>query len=234
VPWLPARAFPAALERVRRLRNEWPSLAEMWESERIETLSLYTDVFLSMRREPLREQVEEWWLSEDEQSLWRAARRGLTPRRWVLADVDGFYLRLIAESKKPPRQRNSVLAFDNAWLQSRSYAPDAEAQHWWQFEFPQTELAILEVALAVRLYRLQHDRYPADLRAIEHRWLPAISVDQWDQPVAYRLRGGKPLVYSLGPDGKDDGGLAANVRHLGKTARGDLVFGKLSWNAWRN
>jgi hypothetical protein len=50
--------------------------------------------------------------------------------------------------------------------------------------------------------------------------------------VVYRLTSGKPLVYSLGPDGKDNGGLAANVRHLGKTPPGDLVFGQLNYSAW--
>jgi hypothetical protein len=231
---LSARPIPAALERVRRVRNSWPPLSEMWEGERIETLSSYTDIFVSIRREPLREQLEGLFSPEDGQGLWQAVQRALMPRRWVLADVDRFYLQLIAESKKPPRQRSSVLAFDNPWLPSRSYAPDPETQHWWQFEFAQTELAILEVALAVRLYRLHHGSYPTDLGAIERQWLAVIPVDQWGQPVGYRLKGGKPVIYSLGPDGKDDGGLAANVRHLDKTARGDLVFGRLNWDDWRD
>jgi hypothetical protein len=234
VPRLPARAIPAALERVRRVRNSWPPLSELWEGERIETLSFYTDAFLSIRRRPLREQIEGLFSSGEDQRLWRAVQRALTPRRWVLADVDRFYLRLIAESQKPIRQRNSVLAFDNPWLPSGYFAPDPEEQHSWRFEFAQTELALLEVALAVRLYHLHHGSYPADLGAIERHWLTVIPVDQWDQHVGYRLKGGKPLIYSLGPDGKDDGGQDANVRDLDKTARGDLVFGRLNWDDWRD
>jgi hypothetical protein len=231
VPHLPAGAIPGALDRVRRMRKAWPPLFETWESERIEALSFYTDIFVSMGRAPLREQLEGLRSVEDERGVWGAVRRGLVPRRMVLADIDRSYRELIAESKKPFRQRNAVPDADNPWLPSSGAG--AEAQLGWKYEFAQTELAILEVTLAVRLHRLRNGQYPADLHAIGRQWLPAVPVDEWGQPVAYRLKGGKPSIYSLGPDGKDDGGLAANVRHLGATARGDLVFGKLNWSAWR-
>ena len=36
-------AIPGALERVRRLRNEWPPLSDMLESQRIADLAIHTE-----------------------------------------------------------------------------------------------------------------------------------------------------------------------------------------------
>jgi hypothetical protein len=230
VPQLPAVAIPNALDRVRRVRMEWPPMSETWESARVQTLSMWTDLFVDLQRQPLREQFDNLRSLQEQPTLLGTVQLALTPRRVTLANLERYYQRRIAESKKPFRQR--VPAHSGPW--SGESDPVDEPEHSWKLEFAQTELAILEVALAVQLYRLEHGRCPADLRAIGRRWLPVVPADQWDQPIAYRLRGGKPSIYSLGPDGKDDGGLAANVRHLGKTARGDLVFGRLNFGAWRN
>lgn len=45
-------------------------------------------------------------------------------------------------------------------------------------------------------YRKQHGSYPADLDALEF-----LRLDGWSHPFVYSLRGGKPLVESLGRDG---------------------------------
>jgi hypothetical protein len=233
VPLLPARAIPDALARVRRIRSAWPPLSEMWESERITHLAILTKTFRDSRNESFAGQVDE---ARGIASLikrtdrWEPVRLVLTPRRVVLANLDDYFLRQIAESKKPFRQRASVPVPSDAWcrLLLSSYLDD----YAWRYEFASTQLAVIEVALAVRLYYLEHSRYPAELSALARRWLPAVPVDQWGQPVAYRLKGGLPVIYSLGRDGKDDGGLAANVWEHGVTTPGDLVFGKLTWEDW--
>jgi hypothetical protein len=232
VPRLPPDGVEAALRRVHQARQSWPPLAETLECERISELACWGESFEDLQRQPLRQQIDTLRSWHDERTLFEIVRVALTPRRTTLAGLDQYWQRRVAESKKPFPHRAVVSTPDDPWLQFMLHYVDDEPERTWQFEWPATQLAILEVALAVRLYRLEHGRYPTDLRAIEHRWLPAVAVDQWGQPVAYRLKAGKPLIYSLGPDRKDDGGLAANVRHLGKTARGDLVFGRLNWSAW--
>jgi hypothetical protein len=230
VPLLPAAAIPGALERVRRVRSAWPLPYAMWESERITMLASMTKTFRHDLSLSFADQADRARFIAGA-DRWKAVRFLLTPRRVVLANMDDYFRRQIAESKKPIRQRAPVPVPPDVW--SRQILPSDLGKYDWRYEYARTELAILEVALAARLYRLQQGRCPADLRAIRRQWLPAVPVDQWGQPIAYRLRGGKPVIYSLGPDGKDDGGLAANVQHLGKTARGDLVFGKLTWEDWR-
>jgi hypothetical protein len=71
---------------------------------------------------------------------------------------------------------------------------------------PPTQLGNAQVALALRAYKAQHGRYPADLAALEQ--------DGWKlprdiftgKPYHYHPVGNGFLIYSLGEDGKDDGG----------------------------
>jgi hypothetical protein len=150
----------------------------------------------------------------------------LTPRRTAIADVDDYYRRLIAESRKPVRQRRPLPASEDYWV-GVVMGIDPLDQPW-LFDRARTELALLEVALAVRMHYLQHGRYPAHLTDISKQWLPAVPTDLWDQPIAFRLKNGQPIIYSLGPDGKDDGGLPIDATRLTPTTRGDLVFGLMS------
>jgi hypothetical protein len=235
VPLLPVGALPGALARVRRIRSAWPPVSEMWGSERITMLAIMTKMFRDTGNESFADQVD------GARSLagfnggtdrWETVHLLVTPRRVVLASLDDYFRQQIAESKKPFRQRARVPVPPDPW--SRLFLSNHPGEYTWRYEFAATELAILEVALAARLYRLERGRYPAVLRDIGREVLPAVPMDQWDQPVTYCLRRGKLVIYRLGPDGKDDGGLAANVRHLGTGARGDLVFGKLNWSAWRD
>jgi hypothetical protein len=228
----PANVTAAALERVQRLRRRWPPIAETLEGERITMLSGLTQVFEDFLRQPLNKQIGALASFQPGLGRWDTVRAVLIPRRIALANLDRYYRERIAESKKPSRRRRPIPTPGDPWSQFLLQYGDDSPEYTWRFEWPATQLALLEVALAVRLYRLKHGRYPADLRAVRRQWLPSIPLDQWDQPVAYRLKGGKPLVYSLGPDGKDDRGLAANMRHLGKTVHGDLVFGKLGRSVW--
>jgi hypothetical protein len=232
VPRLSQNGVETALERVRRVRQSWPPLAETMECERVTAIACSGEDFENLRRQPLQQQIETLHNYQDEPTLYETLRLALVPRRSTQAGLDQYWRRRVAESKKPLPQRALVPTPDDPWLQIILRYVKDEPESNWRFEWPVTQLAILEVALAVQLYRLEHGYYPANPRAIERRWLPTVPVDQWDQPVAYRLKGGKPVVYSLGPNRKDDGGLAASVRHLGKPVHGDLVFGKLTWSAW--
>jgi hypothetical protein len=232
VPRLPQNEVEAALERVRRVRRNWPPLAETMECERVMELASLREQFANLRRLPLQQQLETLRNYQEEPTLFVTVRLALAPRRMMLAGLDQYWQRRAAESRKPLPKRTLVPTPDDPWLQiTLQYVKD-EPEFNCRFEWPVTQLAILEVALAVQLYRLQHGCHPVDLHAIKRRWLPTVPVDQWDQPVAYRLKRGKPVIYSLGPNRKDEGGLAVSVRHLGKPVHGDLVFGKLTWSAW--
>ena len=70
----------------------------------------------------------------------------------------------------------------------------------------QRELALTAVAL--KRYRLRHDRWPADLNALVPELLGQPPTDPMDgQPLRYRLNSdGSFTLYSVNVDGKDDSG----------------------------
>jgi hypothetical protein len=63
-------------------------------------------------------------------------------------------------------------------------------------------------AIAIERYRKATGSFPSDLSALVPRFLHAIPVDRMDgKPLRYRKESdGKFLLYSVGTDGKDDGG----------------------------
>lgn len=85
----------------------------------------------------------------------------------------------------------------------------------------QAFLAGTECLIAVRRYALAHGTLPPDLQtAAREAGLPSVPVDPFSgQPMRYRVLNGKPLVYSVGPDRKDDAGLVE-----WKGGPGDILF----------
>jgi hypothetical protein len=66
----------------------------------------------------------------------------------------------------------------------------------------------LGVALALELYHRRHGKYPATLAELAPQYLPAPPLDiSTGEPLLYKLRGGKPLLYGRGLEGKDHGGV---------------------------
>lgn len=95
------------------------------------------------------------------------------------------------------------------------------ARHWLSLTFLQNterctrlsaqtqchaELAV--TAIALKRYRLKHGEWPAKLDALVPEFLASVPRDWMDgQPLRYRLNpDGTFLLYSVGADGKDDGG----------------------------
>jgi hypothetical protein len=65
----------------------------------------------------------------------------------------------------------------------------------------------LQVFYAVKLFHDQHGRLPATLDELSPEFLPALPRDQFsDEPMRYVVEGEKYRLYSVGPNGVDDGG----------------------------
>jgi hypothetical protein len=67
---------------------------------------------------------------------------------------------------------------------------------------------LLVTQLALQAYKGEHGAYPAYLSDLVPRYLSRVPDDPFSdgQPLRYRRTGGKYLLYSIGPDAKDDGG----------------------------
>jgi hypothetical protein len=71
-----------------------------------------------------------------------------------------------------------------------------------------TQARLAQAALAVEHYRVDHDRPPDHLSDLIPKYLRAIPVDPFDgQPLRYKPTTAGYVLYSVGPDQKDDGGL---------------------------
>jgi hypothetical protein len=104
-------------------------------------------------------------------------------------------------------------AYDNA-MEHRDLATAAQRQQ--------------EIALALSAYRSMHGRYPRTLGQAEKLWGHRFSPDPCSsKPFIYHSSGGQFKLYSIGPNGKDDGGhKARNTIPSQLTKTGDDI-------AWR-
>jgi hypothetical protein len=66
------------------------------------------------------------------------------------------------------------------------------------------------IGIALELYHRANNKWPASLDELSPRWLPEVPVDRiTGKPLHYQIVDGRPIVYSVGVDGDDDGGKLA-------------------------
>lgn len=72
---------------------------------------------------------------------------------------------------------------------------------------------LARLAIALGGYRAEHGQYPKELAALSPEWLNPVPKDLFvDEPVRYDRRGpGAVVIYSVGPDQKDNGGKEDDV-----------------------
>ncbi len=129
----------------------------------------------------------------------------LLMRDRTLRDIDDCMGRQIAEAEKPPGQRKSVAM--PRWGMAALLMPDG----WWLATSDDEAAAhsrLLLAMLAIRAYRGEHGALPKTLADVG---LDArLTSDPYSgKPLVYKPGGGY-LLYSVGPDSRDDGGVPAN------------------------
>jgi hypothetical protein len=91
----------------------------------------------------------------------------------------------------------------------------------------QAELRCSAAALAAERYRQKHGRWPEELKDLVPEFLKAVPVDPFDgKPLRYRHDPAGVVVYSAGPDRKDDGGAFDTLN----THRDGTDLGFRLWN----
>jgi hypothetical protein len=143
-------------------------------------------------------------------------------RRYM--DAAAAWSRLPWHAAPPPRPRR----FFGLWTarsveQSRCKQAEADARD-----------GMFLSALALQAWRAEHGRYPDSLDALAPGILQAVPADPFGSgELKYRREGEKYVLYSVGPDGRDDGGTAVQkVDDQGRTTHriepdsvGDIVWG---------
>jgi len=107
------------------------------------------------------------------------------------------------------------------WWQSRQAMEDFERRH-------RTIIArerLLAAELALRCYQAEQGHPPARLDDLLTNYLSRVPQDPFSgRPMIYRPQGTNWLLYSVGPDGVDDGGRPAGRTVSGTVPSGDVLY----------
>jgi hypothetical protein len=235
---LPRARLPELLGRVRRLRRDWPPVTETLEAERLEARRDCIEFLTGLSARSPWEQAATAEYAVSRVSTppgqlivpgWASWMQALTPRTVTLARLDRYYRDLAIASARPAPRGVPLPVLKDLW------AARSAKRSWtgsYRGEWPRHNLALLETALAVRLHQAERGRLPRNVQEIDRRRLPEIPDDVWAQPIHYLVRRGRPVIYSLGPDGIDEHGHPVEPSTLDRADPGDSVFGMLIGGDW--
>ena len=215
VPHLSAAEAQAATRRLEAIRTAHVSFMDTVQEEKSRTQS------------SLREMMAKPdWASQLTGSInGRSTTFSQDPKAWAGNTVNASYVRLIGKSR--------ILSSNAQWMdESIAQARQPYAAHLPPPPLPNdpvnqmllssytkvrlreaiadTQNALLVTTLALQAYRQDHGAYPPSLAALVPGYLKAVPTDPFafSGPLRYKLAGTKYALYSVGPDGKDDGGKA--------------------------
>jgi hypothetical protein len=102
-------------------------------------------------------------------------------------------------------------------LPALSACANAETRSVMNFE-------LTDLAFALAQYREEHGSYPAKLADLKPKYVATVPKDLFtDAELHYRRDGAGYLLYSVGPNGIDDGGEGPGVREEGEKERDDIA-----------
>ncbi len=158
----------------------------------------------------------------------------IEPKRQTFDHMTAYMDALISSSNKPYAERKPAPAVPGEILNGL-LLPYADGKFFKETASEETQTALLIAALAVRAYRAEHGAFPADLQTLVTKgYLRRVPADPFARGGAtLRYKSGVGMVYSVGPDGADNGG--APIDDLSRSpkaryqaipeSRGDIVAG---------
>lgn len=124
------------------------------------------------------------------------------------------------------------IALVSSWWRARSIRRGVQEKH----EVASARLRLLTVEVALRSYKCRQGRAAETLAQLTPKYLRSAPIDPFSgKPLIYRLSGTNWVLYSLGPDRKNDGGkplgttsenhfLVFGSARAGTTDKGDLLY----------
>ena len=203
-----AQAKSAARRLEGFLARRW-SLAQTLTEEKNAALSTWVGLF----------KTPNWrgfaGYSNDDSPVWKKIVRGATiSKQHVLDQTAAIFDRNIALAARPYK---SQIAAQTAPPASLGMADEKLIRR--QFFSNARDLAgdqSLMLQLALRAYKLENGAYPPALKALAPRYLKAVPADPFGggESWRYRLDGQSYKLWSIGPDGVDNGGAPVPWRKM--------------------
>ena len=199
---------------------------------------------LEERRVPLHQALlEEKWsmqaiLSESDPGIERGVLdrlRGEMARSRTLSDYGPIIDAHVANARLPYASPKPAVPAPTDRVSAQFTSPLARAH--FNFAHNQAQSALLRVSLAMHAYSKENGSPPRSLAALVPKYLKSVPLDPFaiNKALQLKVMGGKRVLYSIGPDGRDDGGQAivAAARLIPSkqshrvlpASRGDIVAG---------
>jgi hypothetical protein len=231
---LDAPTAKAAARRIETLRKEtWPC-AETLTEEKYFAQAISLELF----RDPAKVAIAGAQDGEPDNRegapLAMQAYFFIYSKRRMMHGLTTFMDRLIADASKPYADRTRSDPTPDDPL-TRMLAPPFVGAHLKQVASEESQIALLNLALALRAYRIEHGAYPSDLGQLVPAYISRVPDDPFahSDPLIYRKEADDYVLYSVGPDGVDNAGRA--IENAGDTeskrravtpgSTGDIVAG---------
>lgn len=137
----------------------------------------------------------------------------LVSKQQIIDDIGADYDRRIANARLPYAQKGAPLAsFSDPFMKLFQRSGDRDRTS------EARDLAgdqALMLRLALRAHHLENGAYPPNLKALTPKYLKTIPADPFGRGESwrYKLDGPTYVLWSIGPDGRDDGGKPIPPRH---------------------
>jgi len=217
LPLLTAAEARTSGQRLERLIETVPTGAEWMDVERRSALASLRYVFAEGLKAPAV--THESW----QYSLGAAryqATLALSPKPSIYRGVDAYYRACEREFEKPFPQRRFPAA-PRDWISQLDTEGRDRTSRYLALEL--AGLRMLRVELALQEFRQRRRRYPVDLAELQREVSMAPQLDPFTElPFGYRRMGDDYLLYSMGPDGVDDGGRRLSGELSDPGVKGDL------------
>jgi hypothetical protein len=182
----------------------------------------------------------DWWKELDPivptgwERFIRRLQAAMVTRRKIIYTYGTHMDQLIADARMPyavwPRQRK-----DTSVPLVEMFVAMVPVDARFFGESGKTYNSLLLLMLALRAYRIEHGQYPMALTELVPSYLKRIPNDPFalKGPLRYKRVGSKCVPYSIGPDGKDDGGKPVDAGpavgkgryRVRENTKGDIVAG---------
>ncbi len=159
------------------------------------------------------------------EEFWARIARATVGKRTIVNNVNASFDAAIA-TMKAPYAPMSTLGAVNYGLDPISAAFSLNADRTrFNDAREKTQLDLMLLRLALRAYRAEKGAYPPNLAALSNGTLKRIPTDDFNggKPYFYTQKNGDYRLWSIGPDTKNDGGVAIKS---GSAPRGNLPWQK--------
>ena len=199
VPHLDAAQSKAAAKRLEKLLETRPTLAQAWEQHKWAEQLLFLESFgqKNWRMMGLLGTAPPTWLD--------GVRVYSISKKQILADIGAKYDHQIANTRLPYPAQKPPLAFPDDRF--AAFIPVLTSAHFTSARAGSMNRALL-LRLALRAYQLERGAPPRDLQKLVPTYIKAVPADPFGagEPFRYRTDGVNYTLWSIGPDGVDDGG----------------------------